>query len=83
MTVLNRSAFCRRTARLAGAVQPVASSSACMASKSFSGAVWPRASSTLRGNLKGEAVESTTIGTPSRFFWAATWKATAVWVSQR
>ena len=40
-------------------------------------------SSTLRGNLNGEAVESTTMGTPSRFCCSATWNATAVWVSQR
>lgn len=39
--------------------------------------------STLRGNLKGDAVDSTTMGTPSRFFCAATWNATAVWVSHR
>ena len=83
MTASKRSGFCRRPARLAGAVRPVACSSACMASKSFSGAAWPRAASTLRGNLKGDAVESTTMGTPARFCWPATWNATAVWVSQR
>ena len=53
-----------------------------MASKSLSGTSLPSAASTSRGNLKGLAVDSTTMGAQVRQR-SATWNATAVWVSQR
>ena len=52
-----------------------------LASNSSSGTGWPKASSTSPGNLKGLAVDNTTMGAPeevSFLYSCATRKATAV-----